>query len=332
MIKLSPLRSFPIEEFLLTRLALAPDGASLAVGHKRFRTMNTETGEILAEFAYPQFIGQLRFSPDGRFIAAANVADNHPATPGHLSVFAADTGALHFEYASPLPVETCAFASAGEPLVAWNLAHAHQIGEQPCVVGQIARSQLEPPCPLPSLELRCHQLRALACGPAGYTCFVRESVGEALTVDNAHLVFRKFRLIGLDGKGSVLRDFDLGIGAGVSALSPDGKLLAVEMVDFKNNERHVSLIDTETGVEANLLPLEANTLPVLEFSQDSDFFLCLKEDSEGNFNTLRIWSTATLRLVGEAQLDLSYHAMASCLGHSTLAFLGSGKLDLYAIE
>lgn len=332
MIKLAPLNSFSIEEFLLTRIALAPDAASIAIGHKHFRTFATESGAVLRAFAYPEFIGQLRFSPDGRFIAAANVADNHPATRGNLSVFTAQSGELCLHEPADLPVETCAFASHLASLVVWNRPRAEQAGEQPFVQGHIARSQLDPPAPLPAIELQRYQLRALACGPNGFTCFVREALGEALTVDQAHLVFRKFRLLSVDAAGRVVRDFDLGIGAGVCALSPDGKLLAVEMVDFKNNERHVSLIDTETGVEANLLPLEANTLPVFEFSQDSDYLLCLKEDAEGDFNILRVWSTADLRLIGEARLDLSYHAMSSCLAHSTLAFLGNGKLDLFAIE
>lgn len=332
MIKLSPLRSIPVEEYLLTRIAFSPDGSRIAIGHKRFRTLDAETGASLRDFSYPEFIGQLRFSPDGRFIAAANVADNHPATGGNLTVFDADSGAVHFAHLSSRPVEACAFAAQEGPMVAWNVARVESVADQPAVVGEIARRQLDPLRELPPLSLRQHEVRALAGSPEGFTCFARQSLGEAITVEQANLIFRKFRLLGLDTRGNVLRDFDLGIGAGVSALSPDGKLLAVEMVDFKNNERHVSLIDTETGVEANLLALEANTLPVLEFSQDSDYFLCMKEDAEASFNTLRIWSTADLRLVGEAQLDLSYHAMTSCLAHSVLAFLGNGKLELFAIE
>ncbi|HEY8055995.1 MAG TPA: hypothetical protein VIE13_08800, partial [Terriglobales bacterium] len=123
-----------------------------------------------------------------------------------------------------------------------------------------------------------------------------------------------------------------GIGAGVHALSPDGRLLAVEMVDFKNNERHVSLVDVETGVEANLLPLEANTLPVLAFGAGSEYFLCMKEDAEANFNLVRIWRTSDLKLVGEAQVALSFHSMAACLEHSLLAFLGGGKLEIVALS
>jgi hypothetical protein len=103
------------------------------------------------------------------------------------------------------------------------------------------------------------------------------------------------------------------------------------MVDFKNNERHVSLIDAETGVEANLLSLEANTLPVLEFGLGSEYFLCMKEDAEGDFNTLRVWRTSDLKLIGESRLDLAYHGLATCLEHSTIACLGGGKLDVYAL-
>ena len=46
-----------------------PDGATLAVGHKQFRTYDAETGAIRQHFDYPQFLAQLRFSPDGRHFA-----------------------------------------------------------------------------------------------------------------------------------------------------------------------------------------------------------------------------------------------------------------------
>lgn len=335
MIKLVPLRSFPVEEFLLTRIALSPGADLVAIGHKHFRALDAETGDARAEFAFPDFLGQLRFSPDGRFLAAANVADNHPATRGRLSVYDVATGAPRLQATAAMPVETCAFAAGaenGRAVILWNDPRARMEAEQPFVAGAIARQRLDPPAELPPLEPPRLQIRALAAAGDGVTCFGREALGEARTVDGAQLVFRKFRLLSLAADGRPRRDFDLGIGAGVAALSPDGKLLAAEMVDFKNNERHVSLVDAETGVEANLLPLEANTLPVFEFSQDGAYFLCLKEDAEGDFNVLRLWRTSDLRLVGEAQLPLAYHAMSSCLEHSTLAFLGAGKLDLFALE
>ncbi|MGH9395083.1 MAG: hypothetical protein ACRD1E_12995, partial [Terriglobales bacterium] len=74
MIGLEPIRSFPVEEYLLTRLAISPDATEIALGHKRFRTYDAETGAPRAEFAYPEFLAQLRYSPDGRHLAAANVA------------------------------------------------------------------------------------------------------------------------------------------------------------------------------------------------------------------------------------------------------------------
>ncbi|MGH9526809.1 MAG: hypothetical protein ACRD2F_09055 [Terriglobales bacterium] len=338
MIRLEKLRSFPVEEFLLTRIALAPDASRVALGHKAFRTLNAETGGVEREFAYGEFLGQLRYSPDGRYLAAVNVADNHPATRGRVTVFEAASGAAALDREAALPVETCAF-QAGESgwQIAWNdpRLEAAAEGGAAHIAGRIARAELGGngrAAALEPLALGPQQIRSLAAGAGGFTCFVREAVGSEHTVENAQLVFRKFRLLSVAPGGQIRRDLDLGIGAGVCALSPDGKLLAVEMVDFKNNERHVSVVDAETGVEANLLPLEANTLPVLEFSQDGAYFLCLKEDAEGDFNTLRLWRTADLKLVGEAQLDLSYHAVASCLEHSTLAFLGGGKLDLFAIE
>lgn len=334
--RLEPLHSFPVEEFLLTRIALAPDAARLAIGHKAFRTLDTETGAVAREFGFPEFLGQLRYSPDGRYLAAVNVADNHPATRGRLTVFEAATGAAALDRPAALPVETCAFhggANGQAWEIAWNDARLEAAADGAArVTAQIARAGLGGQS-RPPLALNGQQIRALAAvAGGGFTCFVRDAAGAAHTVENAELVFRKFRLLNLAPDGTVRKDFDLGIGAGVCALSPDGKLLAVEMVDFKNNERHVSLVDAETGVEANLLPLEANTLPVFEFSQDGAYFLCLKEDAEGDFNTLRLWRTEDLRLVGEARLELSYHALSSCLEHSTLAFLGGGKLDLFAIE
>lgn len=342
MIRLEKLHSFPVEEFLLTRVALAPDAARVALGHKAFRTLNAETGAVEQEFGYPEFLGQLRYSPDGRYLAAVNVADNHPATRGRVTVFAAATGTPALDREAALPIETCAFQAGGEGWeIAWNdpRLEAAANGGAAHVASRIARAQVGGPAmdgedaaALEPLALGPQQIRALAAARGGFTCFVREAVGSEHTVENAQLVFRKFRLLSVEAGGRIRRDIDLGIGAGVCALSPDGRLLAVEMVDFKNNERHVSVVDAETGVEANLLPLEANTLPVLEFSQDGAYFLCLKEDGEGDFNRLRIWRTEDLKLVGEAQLELSYHAMASCLEHSTLAFLGGGKLDLFAIE
>lgn len=329
MIKLDLIHSFPIEEYLLTRLALSPDASEIAVGHKHFRTYDAETGSARAEFPYPEFLAQLRYSPDGSSIAAANVADNHPSTRGRISLFEAATGAARFTAEAPLPVETCAFDEAGSALF-WN--HAEPIADADRFGGGIAGVDLASLQPRERIALPHLQIRNLAVSTDGFACFGRESQGETQTVDNANLIFRHFRLLSAGRAGEKVRDFDLGIGAGVSALSPDGKLLAVEMVDFRNNERHVSLIDVETGVEANLLPLEANTLPVLEFGLGSEYLLCMKEDAEANFNVLRIWRTADLKLVGEAQIDLCFHSMTSCLAHSTVAFLGGGKLDLFALE
>lgn len=316
MIQLDPVHSFPIEEYLLTRMAFSPDGGEIAVGHKQFRTYSAETGAARAEFAYGDFLAQLRYSPDGRFIAAANVGDNHPATRGSLALFDAASGACQWTAAAPLPVESCAFQDGR---IYWNAQT------------ELAGAQLDPYQSLDPVALREFQLRGLACSGGGFVCFGREAVGNVQQVEGADLIFRKFRLLSLDASGKPKNDIDLGIGAGVHALSPDGKLLAVEMVDFKNNERHVSLIDVETGVEANLMPLEANTLPVLEFGLGSEYLLCMKEDAEGDFNRLRIWRTSDLKLVGEAQVDLAFHSMASCLEHSTVAFLGGGKLDLFAL-
>lgn len=332
MIKLDLIHSFPIEEYLLTRLALSPDATEIAVGHKQFRTYDAETGVARAEFAFPEFLAQLRYSPDGRFIAAANVADNHPSTRGRLDLFDAPSGEMRFTASAQLPVETAAFDETGDYLF-WNHAQTVSVDEQNTTVqGGIAGVNLTTLQPLDRVALPQLQIRNLAIVSDGFACFGRDAQGEAQTVEDANLIFRHFRLHTARRTGERVRDFDLGIGAGVSALSPDGRLLAVEMVDFRNNERHVSLIDVETGVEANLLPLEANTLPVLEFGLGSEYLLCMKEDAEANFNVLRIWRTEDLKLVGEAQIDLSYHSMTSCLAHSTVAFLGGGKLDLFALE
>ena len=72
--RLTPLHSFPVEEFLLTRIALSPDAAQVAMGHKAFRALNAESGAVEREFAFPEFLGQLRYSPDGRYLAAVTVA------------------------------------------------------------------------------------------------------------------------------------------------------------------------------------------------------------------------------------------------------------------
>ncbi|HEY7855227.1 MAG TPA: hypothetical protein VIC32_02190 [Terriglobales bacterium] len=313
--KLDLIHSAEIEEYLLTRMAFSPNGEEIAVGHKQFRSYAVETGAPKAEFGFADFLARLRYSNDGKFIAAANVGDNHPATRGALAVFHAD-GRRHFAVAAPAPIESCAF---GEGAVYWN-AHS-----------AVAGAELEPRRDLPVLALPDLQIRDLARSEYGFTCFGREAVGNVQQVEGADLIFRKFRLLTCDAAGAVRNNIDLGIGAGVHALSTDGKLLAVEMVDFKNNERHVSLIDAETGVEANLLSLEANTLPVLEFGLGSEYFLCMKEDAEGDFNTLRVWRTSDLKLIGESRLDLAYHGLATCLEHSTIACLGGGKLDVYAL-
>ncbi len=318
MIQLEPVRSFPLEEYLLTRMAFSPDGAEIAVGHKQFRAYNAETGAARAEFAFPDFLAQLRYSPDGRYLAAANVGDNHPATRGRVAVFDAASGAARWQAEAARPVEALAFAPGGSVL-RWNQGDA------------LAGADREAGQALPALARDRLQVRGLASSGAGWVCFGREAAGEVQQVEGADLVFRKFRLLGLDAQGGVKTNLDLGIGAGVHALSPDGKLLAVEMVDFKNNERHVSLIDVETGVEANLLPLEANTLPVLEFGLGSEYFLCMKEDAEADFNRLRVWRTSDLKLVGEARVGLAYHSLATCLEHSLVAFLGGGQLEIFAL-
>ena len=319
MIRLEPVQSFAVEEYLLSRLAFSPDGSEIAMGHKHFRTYEAETGEPRREFAFPEFLAQLRYSPDGRFVAAANVGDNHPATRGRLELFDAATGQALWHAAAAQPVETCAFSAQG-PEIHWNGS------------GAVAGAVCDPHAPLAALPLPQLHIRGLATTRSGFVCFGREAEGAVQQVEGADLIFRKFRLLSLDSGGKVSKDIDLGIGAGVHALSPDGRLLAVEMVDFKNNERHVSLVDVETGVEANLLPLEANTLPVLAFGAGSEYFLCMKEDAEANFNLVRIWRTSDLKLVGEAQVALSFHSMAACLEHSLLAFLGGGKLEIAALS
>ncbi len=327
MIQLQPVRTFPVEEFLLTRLAFSPDGSEIAVGHKAFRTYNVETGALQAEFEFPEFLAELRYSPDGRYLAAANVGDNHPATRGRVSLFHAASGKLHWTADADKPVETCAFsapASGAPAALYWNGGLA------------LAGAALESGAALPEVALPPVAVRGLACPPrGGFVCFGRDAEGALQQVEGADLLFRKFRLLRIATEGGQRKNsdlgIDLGIGAGVHALSPDGKLLAVELVDFKNNERHVSLVDVETGVEANLVPLEANTLPVLAFGLGSEYFLCLKEDAEGDFNRLRIWRTSDLKLIGEAQVALAYHSLAVNLEHSLVAFLGAGELAIYAL-
>jgi hypothetical protein len=327
MIQLQSVRSFPVEEFLLTRLAFSPDGSEIAVGHKPFRTYDVETGALKAEFDYPEFLAGLRYSPDGRWIAAANVGDNHPATRGRVSLFHAATGKLHWTAEAAAPVETCAFSAndPARPALYWPDG------------AMLAGAALDSGAALPEIALPPVAVRGLACPPAGgFVCFGRESEGAVRQVEGADLLFRKFRLLRLAAAGAKPENndlgIDLGIGAGVHALSPDGKLVAVELVDFKNNERHVSLVDVETGVEANLVPLEANTLPVLAFGLGSEYFLCMKEDAEGDFNRLRIWRTSDLKLVGEAQVALGYHSLAANLEQSLIAFLGAGELAIHAVS
>lgn len=317
MIQLDRLRSIPVEEYLLTRLAFAPDGGSIAIGHKNFRVLDCESGQAGAEFHFGEFLAGMRFSPDGRLIGATNVGDNHPHTRGKIAVFEAASGVELWSATSPRPIETLAFN--GNALF-WNAG------------GAIAGAALDSGRELPPLPLADLQLLELARSPDGFACFGREAEGTRQQIEGADLVFRKFRLRSLGAGGELRHEVDLGIGAGVHSLSPDGKLLGLEIVDFKNNERHVSLVDAETGVEANLLALEANTLPVLTFGLDSEYFLCMKEDAESSFNRLRVWRTSDLTLVGEAELDISYHAMAACLEHGLLAFLGGGKLDLFSLS
>lgn len=334
MIQLASVISFPVEELLLTRLAFSPDGSEIAAGAKSFRTYAVESGQPRREFTFPDFLAQLVYSPDGRFIAAANVGDNHPRTRGRVAVFEADSGRQLFTSEAALPVETCAWAdgngSGGQRLY-WNDAQppAEAGGAVTSAVASVAPASGAVAASLPVPDLR---ISALAPSGEGVACFGREAQGTARTVDGAQLVFRSFRLLTLAGDGTVRHSIDLGIGAGVHALSPDGKLLAAEMVDFKNNERHVSLIDVDTGVEANLLSLEANTLPVLAFGMGSEYLLCMKEDGEANFNVLRIWRTSDLRLLGEAQLPLSLHTLAVCLEHSLIAGLGGGEVAIYGLS
>lgn len=320
MIQLDPVHSFAVEEYLLTRLAFSPDGATIAAGHKQFRTYDAETGATRAEFAFPDFLAQLRYSPDGRHIAAANVGDNHPATRGRVAVFDATGGTCLWQQEAAQPVECAAFAPQTPGRLYWNAGAG------------LDGAEVLPRRALASVAVPQLQIRGLACSETGFVCFGREAAGAVQQVEGADLVFRKFRLASLDAQGTAKNDIDLGIGAGVHSLSPDGKLLAVEMVDFKNNERHVSLVDVDTGVEANLLPLEANTLPVLAFGSGSEFFLCMKEDAEANFNIVRVWRTSDLKLLGEARVELAFHSFAACLEHSLVAFLGGGQLAVFSLS
>src|SRR5690348_6380588 len=197
MIQLESIRSFPIEEYLLTRLAFSPDGSEIAVGHKRFRTYSAETGEVRAEFDFSDFLAQLRYSPDGAYIAAVNVGDNHPATRGRIGVFRAADGKPLWSADAALPIETCAFGTGEDPLTLhWNRPHLIE-GGQP--QASLAGAQVDPHRELAETLLPQFQVRSLACSGSGrepgFVCFGREAVGTVQQVEGADLVFRKFRLL-----------------------------------------------------------------------------------------------------------------------------------------
>lgn len=332
--RLEKISTIPIEYYFLTRCALSPDGRLLAAGHKDFALYEAETGKQLQRFSYGEFMAELKFSPSGRYIGCANYVDNHPFTRGKVALFDLSSGRLAYQAEAARPCETFAL-SHDDRYLAWKSFEQAEREEgvtylKPYleVYDLVEGKRLAPIVP-PDLGAR-----NLSFLPGGdrLACFGQEALGTDLTVEGTHLTYRHFRLLCLEFPGGkLINDLNIGTGAGLSRLSPDGKLLAVETVDFEKDERNVSVYDIETGLGAHLLELEADALPFFDFG-GSQYLVCAKEDELVENNLLFVWEMEGLRRLGELKVDIEYRTASFCHEKGLLALAGGDRIDIYKIE
>jgi WD40 repeat protein len=329
-VQLESVCSIPVEELLLTRMVFTPDGHHIVIGHRNLTLYDILSGKPVRTFPFDGFAASPTFSSDGRYLACVNRNDNHPGASGLARVFAVDSAELLVEVRTRFPVHTGCFLDDSLGTV---FLHKDADTSGPACPGNRVRAcRLPSGQPLSDLEFPGWNICRMAAVKA-LTLFGCDPAGQVRQIEGASLNYHLFKA----GKfsypeGAPQQSHDLGIGLGISRLSPDGRWLAYEAVDFQANLRRLFLMGLETGVRASLLKLPPGVIPALAFSQDGAYFACLSEDSVNPTNLLRLWETGSLQLIGQAPLGLQYHVLALNWPTRRVAALGGGKCDIGLIH
>lgn len=322
--------SIPVEEFLLTRIVFTPDGHHIVIGHQNLTLYDILSGKPLRAFPFDGFVASPVFSSDGRYLACVNRNDNQPRTQGLARVFAVGTAELLFELRTRFPVHAGCFLEDPQGTV---FLHKEGDATAPACPGNRVRGcRIPSGQPVPGLEFPGWNICRMAAANA-LTLFGCDPAGQVREIEGASLNFHVFRAGRFSyPEGAPQQIHDLGIGPGISKLSPDGRWLAYEAADFQANLRRVFLISLETGARASLLKLPPDVIPALAFSEDGAYFAGLSEDPVNPTNQLRLWETSSLQLIGQAPLGLQYHALALNWPTRRVAALGGGKCDIGLIH
>lgn len=321
MLRLESVCSIPIEEFLSTRLAFAPDGQHIVIGHRGLTQYGILSGRAVRTYPFDAFVAAIEFSADGRFIACVNDDDRQPQTRGLARIFDTESGELLRELETGRPIETGCFLEdtflykeslpdGGSRLSAWRPE------------GGAASA----------IDLPDWNLREIASNGAAVTLFGQDSAPTVSTVEGASLDFYPFKVgtvLYPDGVPGQVRK--VGLGAGRSKLAPGGQLLALELIDFGSRTHRVSLISVETGAEGRLA-LAPDSVPAFAFSHSGEQFLGLTEDAESGGALLRLWETRTMKPIGRTSFPAHYHTIALHWPTRRLAAVGGGRCDIGLIH
>jgi WD40 repeat protein len=325
-VRLESVCSIPIEEYLITRLAFTPDGRYVVVGHRDPTLYEILSGRAVRTFPFEAFAACLAVSPDGRYLACVNEDDHQPRTRGLARVFDIETGDVVWETQPLRPIETGCFLEHPDGLVFLRREEAAD-GSNRLSGCRLPGCDAAPGFDLPEWNIR----EMAACGNA-VALFGRERIAKTCEIEGTALEFHPFK-VGTYSypEGAPGRVRRIPAGAGPSRLSPGGRMLALDMIDFHAREHYVSLIGLETGAEARLA-LVPDALPAFAFSHDGEQFACLNEDPETAGGLLRVWDTQTLNPLGRTSFPSHYHKIALHWPKRRLAAVGGGRCDVALIH
>ncbi len=252
-------------------VAFSADGKRLAAGgdtKDEVWIFNLATHEIERSLTdpkeWPMLVGDLAFTPDGKWLAAANwIGRAHDFTAGIL-VWDVETGSLKHRFtvsgAQPRRVALSAdgkllAAPMGETLHVWSLETGQTVGGQ--TTGHTA------------------EVCAVCFSPKGERIVTASDDGTARIWD----AVKGRELHRLDHGGKFVR---------AAAVSPDGTLVATSGLDDK-----VALWQMETGKQIHALQGHGfvGGWRALQFSPDGSVL-----SSWGDDNNLRVWDVATGQL------------------------------------
>ena len=325
-VRLESVCSFPIEEYLVTRLAFTPDGRRVVIGHRDLTLYEILSGKAVRRFPFEAFAASIAFSPDGRYLACVNEDDRQPRTRGLARVFDIETGDVMWETQPAHPVEAGCFVEYPHGL-AFLCKEAS--GDR---FNRVSGCRLPWCDAAPGIDLPEWNIREMAACGATVVLFGRDRVARTCEIEGAALEFYPFKVGAYSyPEGAPARLRRIAVGAGLSRLSPCGQMLALEVIDFHAREHHLSLLGLETGAEARLA-LAPDALPAFAFSSDGEQFACLNEDPETAGGLLRIWDTRTLSPLGRTPFPSHYHKIALHWPTRRLGAIGGGRCDIGLIH